>query len=139
MEKSGSLSVIVRLILKGANSGGALMRRAGLTSLLSNIITPDQFLSIAVPGQMYAEKFDEKGLESKNLSRVLEDFGTVSSPLVPWNTCGAYVAATLGIATFAYLPFCFFNLANPVISFLYTVLGIKIAKKPLAQSALPTS
>ena len=126
MEKSGCLKDIVNLILSGAKTGAALMQRAGLTSLVSNIITPDQFLSISVPGQMYREKFKEAGLESKNLSRVLEDFGTVVSPLVPWNTCGAYMAATLGVATIAYLPYCLFNLANPIISLILINLNIQV-------------
>ena len=65
-------------------------------------------------------------LQSKNLSRVLEDFGTVTSVLVPWNTCGAFMAATLGVATQDYLLFCVFNLASPVISYLYAVLNYKV-------------
>ena len=129
MQASGSLDVIVRLLMTGAHTGGALMRRAGATSLLSNIITPDQFLSIALPGQMYEGHFRQAGLAPKSLSRVLEDFGTVTSPLVPWNTCGAYVAATLGVSTLQYLPYCVFNLANPVISFVFTVLGVGIARR----------
>ena len=126
MEHSGCLGDIVRLLLKGAKSGAALMLRAGLTSLASNIITPDQFLSLAVPAQMYNGPFRERGLKSRNLSRVLEDFGTVSSPLVPWNTCGAYMAGALGVMTIAYLPFCFFNLASPLISTLYILMKWRV-------------
>ena len=62
----------------------------------------------------------------KNLSRTLEDSGTITSPLVLWNTCGAYMAGTLGVATFAYLPYCFFNLINPVVAVIYGYLGFKI-------------
>jgi len=129
MEKSGSLDVIVRLMITGVKTGGGLMQRAGLTALLANIITPDQFLALAAPSQMYRKSFEEAGLETKSLSRVLEDFGTVTSPLIPWNTCGAYMAATLGVATFAYAPFAFFNLASPVISFLFAGLGFQVARR----------
>lgn len=129
MEVSGSLHAIVRLMLMGVHTGGKLMQRAGLTAIGANIIMPDQYLSIVVPSRMYADKFEEMGLESKNLSRVLEDYGTVTSPLVPWNTCGAYVAGTLGVATLAYLPFCFFNLASPLISYIYSAINYKVEYK----------
>ncbi|MDG1848693.1 MAG: Na+/H+ antiporter NhaC family protein, partial [Candidatus Marinimicrobia bacterium] len=67
-------------------------------------------------------------LAPKNLSRTLEDAGTITSPLIPWNTCGAYMSASLGIATFAYLPFCFFNIINPIVSIIYGIFNIKIEK-----------
>lgn len=133
MEKSGSLDVIVRLMIAGVKTGGGLMQRAGLTALLANIVTPDQFLAIAAPSQMYRKSFEEAGLETKSLSRVLEDFGTVTSPLVPWNTCGAYMAATLGVATFAYAPYAFFNLASPVISFIFAGIGFQVARRAMAR------
>ena len=71
----------------------------------------------------------------QNLSRTLEDAGTITSPLVPWNTCGAYMSASLGVATFAYLPFCFFNLINPIVAITYGIFNIKIVK--LDESILP--
>jgi Na+:H+ antiporter, NhaC family len=126
MEKSGCLRTIVRYMLIGVDSGGSLMRRAGLTSLAANLIASDQYLAIVLPAQMYAEKFNEMGLKAKNLSRVVEDYGTTTSALVPWNTCGAFMASTLGVGTFAYLPYCIFNLASPVISFLYSSFNFKI-------------
>ena len=126
MEKSGSLNVLAQYLMVGVQSGGALMRRAGMTSLAGNLVTSDQYLSIAVPSRMFADNFQEMGLKTKNLSRVLEDFGTVTSVLIPWNTCGAFMAATLGVATGDYLIFCLFNLASPVISYVYTLLNFKI-------------
>jgi len=126
MEHSGCLGDIVRLLLKGAKTGAALMLRAGLTSFASNIITPDQFLSLAMPAQMYNAPFREHGLKSRNLSRVLEDFGTATSPLVPWNTCGAYMAGALGVMTIAYLPFCFFNLASPLVSTFFILMNWRV-------------
>jgi len=126
MEKSGALSVIVRYLLIGVHTGSALIRRAGLTSLAANLVTSDQYLAIALPSRMYADKFSEMNLQSKNLSRALEDYGTVTSVLIPWNTCGAFFAATLGIATSDYLLFCVFNLASPIISYIYALANFKI-------------
>jgi NhaC family Na+:H+ antiporter len=126
MEKSGSLNVLVQYLMIGVRSGGGLMRRAGMTSLAANLVTSDQYLAIALPSRMYAENFQEMNLKTKNLSRVLEDFGTVTSVLVPWNTCGAFMAATLGVATGDYLLFCIFSLASPVISYLYALFNFKI-------------
>ena len=77
---------------------------------------------------MFAETYKKNGLAAENLSRTLEDSGTVTSVLIPWNTCGAYMSASLGIATFAYLPFCFFNLANPIVAIIYGLLNVKIEK-----------
>ena len=74
-----------------------------------NITASDQYLAIVVPGRMFANTYKEKGLAPENLSRTLEDSGTVTSVLIPWNTCGATQSAVLGVATFAYLPFCFFQ------------------------------
>jgi NhaC family Na+:H+ antiporter len=130
MEKSGSLGVLVRYLLVGVDTGSALMRRAGMTSLAANMVTSDQYLAIALPSRMYADKFQEMNLKSKNLSRVLEDFGTVTSVLIPWNTCGAFMAATLGVATGDYLLFCVFNLASPIISYLYAVFNFKVEYLP---------
>ncbi|NKB98883.1 MAG: Na+/H+ antiporter NhaC [Pseudomonadales bacterium] len=129
MEKSGALSTLVRYLMTGVNSVGGLMRRAGMTSLAANLVTSDQYLAIALPSRMYADIFEEKNLKTKNLSRVLEDFGTVTSVLVPWNTCGAFMAATLGVATGDYLIFCIFNIASPVISYLYALFNFKIEYK----------
>jgi NhaC family Na+:H+ antiporter len=99
-----------------------------LTAIGINIVAADQYIAIVLPGRMYKAEFERRGLAPKNLSRVIEDSGTLTSPLVPWNTCGAYMAATLGVATFAYLPFAFFNLINPVVSVIYGFTGFTIEK-----------
>lgn len=88
---------------------------------------------------MYRTEFARRGLASKNLSRTLEDAGTITSPLVPWNTCGAYMSASLGVATFAYLPFCFFNLLNPVVAVIYGLFNIKIEKLDKSELALESA
>jgi len=88
---------------------------------------------------MYKLEFEKRGLDPKNLSRVLEDSGTITSPLIPWNTCGAFMAGTLGVATFAYLPFCFFNLVNPVISLIYGYTGFKLVPLDKAEILDPVA
>ncbi len=133
MDRSGALMVIVRYLVVGVSSGGALMRRAGTTALAANLITSDQYLAIALPSRMFADKFSDMKLESKNLSRVLEDYGTVTSVLIPWNTCGAFMAVTLGIATSDYFLFCIFNIASPLISYAFALANFKV--EPLTSLA----
>jgi Na+:H+ antiporter, NhaC family len=96
------------------------------TCIGANIITADQYMAIVIPGRMYKVAFRHHNMAPVNLSRVIEDAGTVTSPLVPWNTCGAYMAASLGVPAMVYLPFCFFNLLMPLISILYGVIHFKI-------------
>ncbi|NOZ02882.1 MAG: Na+/H+ antiporter NhaC [Deltaproteobacteria bacterium] len=124
METTGMLAAIARAILKAARSTGSLVLATVATCISMNILAPDQYLSIIVPGRMYQDAYRERGLHLKNLSRALEDGGTLSSSLVPWNTGGAYMYATLGVYPLAYLPFAFLNLLNPVISVIYGYTGI---------------
>ncbi|HEX9786081.1 MAG TPA: Na+/H+ antiporter NhaC [Opitutaceae bacterium] len=123
MERSGMLGVIAAAVLSFARSTGSLVLATVATCIGMNVIAPDQYLSIVVPGRMYRAAYHRAGLHPKNLSRALEDAGTLSSPLVPWNTCGAYMWATLGVFPFAYLPYAFLNLLNPLISILYGYTG----------------
>ena len=98
------------------------------TTMKVNIVAADQYMAIVLPGRLYRAEFRKRGLAPVNLSRALEDAGTLTSPLVPWNTCGAYMAATLGIATTAYLPYAFFNLLNPLIAAAMAYAGFKIIR-----------
>ena len=116
MEAGGLLNRISSPIIKYANSTGSLIATTSSTCIFFNLTTSDQYLSIVVPGRMFTESFKEKGLASENLSRTIEDSGTVTSVLIPWNTCGAAQSAVLGVATIAYLPFCFFNLISPLMT-----------------------
>lgn len=86
----------------------------------------DQYLAIVVPGKMFSKAYRDKGLAPENLSRTLEDSGTVTSVLVPWNTCGAYQSGVLGVSTFAYLPYAFFNIISPFMTLLFAAIGLKI-------------
>ena len=98
------------------------------TCIFFNATTSDQYLAIVVPGRMFSSEFKNRGLKPENLSRTLEDSGTVTSPLIPWNTCGAYHAGVLGVATGTYWMFCFFNLISPIMTVLYGFLNIRIRK-----------
>jgi len=113
-------------VLRVARSTGSLIASVVGTTILSNIVTADQYMSIVIPGRMFREEFRRRRLKARNLSRTIEDAGTLTSSLVPWNSGGAYMAATLGVATLAYLPFCFLNLINPVVAIIYGVRGIKL-------------
>tara|TARA_Y100001958_G_C21241425_1_gene569276 strand:- start:393 stop:1826 length:1434 start_codon:yes stop_codon:yes gene_type:complete len=128
MERAGFLQQITSIILKKIKSTGSLISSTAGTCIFFNLTASDQYLSIVVPGKMYSSIYKDKGLAPENLSRTLEDGGTVTSVLVPWNTCGAYHASVLNVATLSYLPFCFFSLISPLMTILFAYLRIKIKK-----------
>ncbi len=134
MERTGMLERIATAILNLAHGTPGLIVATLATCLGTNIVAPDQYLSIVVPGRMYRNAYQKAGLHPKNLSRCLEDAGTLTSPLIPWNSCGAYMYATLGVFPFAYLPFAFFNLINPLISALLGLTGWTIARSAEAEA-----
>ncbi len=133
MEHTNQLKVIVNKILQKAQSTGSLIAATVLTALASNIVLCDQYMSVVMAGRMYAQAYRDKGLHPKNLSRAVEDSATVTACLVPWNSGGAYQAATLGVATIAYLPFAFFNWLSPLVSLTFGLLGITI--HPIVEEA----
>lgn len=140
MEGTGMLRVLAERLLRLAKTTGSLVATTVLTCVGINIVSGDQYIAIVVPGRMYAATYRERGLHAKNLSRALEDGGTLTSPLVPWNTCGAFMAATLMVPTGAYLGYAFLNLVNPLISILYGFMGWTIAPleaKPPAEPDAP--
>jgi len=138
LEKTGMLQRIASAILSSVRGTGTLIAATLGTSLGTNILASDQYMAIVLPGRMFRAEYQRRGLHPKNLSRALEDAGTLTSPLVPWNTCGAFMAQTLGVATAAYLPFCFFNLLNPLVSAAYGFTGFTI--EPLEpEEAAPTT
>ena len=96
LEHTGMLKRLIQSALAAAKSTGSLMMTVILSCIGINIVAADQYIAIVLPGKMYKAEFQRRGLKPKNLSRVIEDSGTLTSPLVPWNTCGAYMAATLG-------------------------------------------
>ncbi|MGK7390857.1 MAG: Na+/H+ antiporter NhaC [Candidatus Cyclobacteriaceae bacterium M2_1C_046] len=128
MEATGMLRRIAKSIIKLAKSTGSLIAATAGTCITFNLTASDQYIAIVVPGRMYSEEFKERGLAPENLSRTLEDTGTVTSVLIPWNTCGAYQSSVLGVATMTYLPYCFFNLISPLMTILFGYLNIKIKR-----------
>ncbi len=128
LEHAGILIRLIGSVLHAAKSTGSLVMSVAFTCVGLNIIASDQYMAIVLPGKMYRAEFKKRGLAPENLSRTIEDAGTMTSALVPWNTCGAFMAGTLGVATFAYLPFAFFNLINPLMAILYGFRNIKITR-----------
>jgi len=134
LETTGMLARIAASILTFVRGTGSLIVATLGTSLGMNILASDQYIAIVLPGRMFRAEYARRGLAPKNLSRALEDAGTLTSALVPWNTCGAFMAQTLGVATFAYAPFCFFNLINPLVSAAYGLTGFTIEKLDESES-----
>ncbi|WP_372767131.1 Na+/H+ antiporter NhaC [Pseudoalteromonas sp.] len=128
MEKVGLLKVFVSGILKIAKSTGSLIASTIATCIGTNLIAADQYMAIVMPGRMFKEEYEKRGLANVNLSRTLEDGGTITSPLIPWNTCGAYMQSVLLINPLDYAMYAFFNLINPVLAVIYAYFGIKILK-----------
>ncbi len=128
MDCAGLLRRLICGLTTAAKSSGSLIVTAVLTCIGVNIIAADQYISIVFPARMYQLEFKKRKLAPENLSRVLEDAGTVTSPLVPWNTCGAFINNILGISAFAYAPYCFFNLLSPAISSIYGIANVKITR-----------
>jgi len=128
MESAGMLVRITRSIIGLAKSTGSLVATTIATSIFFNITASDQYISIVVPGRMFAETYRKRGYKPELLSRTLEDGGTLTSVLVPWNTCGATQSRVLGVSTWTYLPYCFFNIVNPFVAVLIASLNYKIRR-----------
>jgi NhaC family Na+:H+ antiporter len=137
LEHAGMLERIVAPAVGFARSTVALVATVVATAIGMNIVAGDQYLAVVLPGRMFKAEFARRGLAPRLLSRTIGDSGTVTAPLVPWNSCGAYMSATLGVFAFAYLPFAFFNLLNPLTTILAAFLiGRTIASTP-APAAQP--
>jgi len=128
MEASGMLARLTRTILSGVRSAGGLVAATVTSGVGLNVLTADQYLAVVLTGRMYRSEFEQQKLAPKNLSRAVEDSATLTSPLVPWNTCGAYMASVLGVATLSYAPYAFLNLLGPLISLAYGFSGWTIEK-----------
>ncbi len=128
LDTTGMLKTLAAKLLERAQSTGSLVAVTLATCIVTNIVAADQYLSIVVPGRMYKQVYEDRRLKPKNLSRALEDSGTLTSALVPWNTCGSYMYSVLGVYPLAYLPFAFLNLINPFVSLFYGITGITMEK-----------
>jgi len=129
MEACGYLQRLASALLNFVTGTGSLILSTILSCIFLNITASDQYLSIVVAGRMFKEAYRKRGLAAVNLSRALEDGGTVTSVLVPWNSGGAYFSGILGVPTLEYLPYCFFNLCSPVVSVIVGFLGLYIKKR----------
>ncbi|HCR54245.1 MAG TPA: Na+/H+ antiporter NhaC [Cytophagales bacterium] len=128
MESSGLLHRIAEEIIRFAHSTGSLVASTAATCIFFNVTASDQYMAIAVPGRMFASTYKDRGYKPELLSRTLEDSGTVTSVLVPWNTCGATQAGVLGVATMVYAPFTFFCIISPFMTVIHAYLNYKIRR-----------
>ena len=128
MEAIGALSIISKSLLSIATTTFGLFASTVTSCLALNVTASDQYLALVVPGKMFKKAYEEKGLAPENLSRTLEDSGTVTSVLVPWNTCGAYQSGVLGVSVADYFVFAFFNWISPFMTLLFAAFSIKIKK-----------
>ena len=129
VEKAGVLDRLIGPLIAAARSTGALVATLVGSAFATNVLASDQYIAVVLPGRMFRGAFERRGLAPVVLSRALGDSGTVTSPLIPWNSCGAYMAATLGVATTSYIPFAFFNLINPLVSIAFAFLGLRMLRR----------
>lgn len=145
MEHAGFLQRLFEPIMRKAKSDSALILTAGGTAIGLNVVACDQYVADVMPARTFRLEFQKRGIAPQVLSRTVDDTGTVTSPLVPWNTCGAYMTGTLGVSTLSYFPYALFNLVNPLISFAYSLTGFQVKRLPpaaepeLVSAAAPSS
>ncbi|KIL73256.1 Na+/H+ antiporter NhaC [Bacillus badius] len=128
LENTGMLEAIVKQILKLAKTAKTLVASTVVSCFATNATCSEQYISIVIPSRMYAKAYQEQGLHSKNLSRALEDGGTLTSVFIPWNTCGVFILGTLGVHTFEYAPYAVLNFVVPILSIIYALTGFSITK-----------
>ena len=126
MEHAGFLQRLLQPVVTRARRRGSLIAAVTASGVGLNVVAGDQYVADVLPARTFRDEFARRGLAPQVLSRAVEDSGTVTSVLVPWNTCGAYISGVLGVSTAAYLPFCFFNLLSPVLDVVYGYLGFKV-------------
>ena len=129
MEACGMLRRLTEPLVQAAKSSGALITSTAGTCVFLNVTASDQYLAIVVPGRMFRESFEDRELAAENLSRTLEDAGTVTSVLVPWNTCGAVQAGVLSVPVMAFAPWCVFNYVSPLMTIAFGWLGWTVKKR----------
>ncbi len=138
VKKIGCLDTIIEVILKYCQSRGSIIFANVVTCIAMNFLAADQYMAIVIPGQMYKPIYEKLNLHPKNLSRTLEDAGTLTSGLVPWSTCGAVYLTTLGISAFQYGRYHFLGLINPIVAIIYGFTGFGLARlnesKPIKNS-----
>jgi NhaC family Na+:H+ antiporter len=134
LEHAGFLERLLRPVVERARSRGRLILAVNASGVGLNVIAGDQYVADVLPARMFTHEFERRGLAPEVLSRAVEDSGTVTSVLVPWNTCGAYISGVLGVPTASYFPYCFFNILSPILDVVYGFVGFKV---PMTEPALP--
>jgi Na+:H+ antiporter, NhaC family len=129
VEKAGILERLIGPAIRAARTLTALVATLVAAAFSTNLLASDQYIAIVLPERMFRNAFEVRGLAPVVLSRAVGDSATVTSPLIPWNSCGAYMAATLGVATISFMPFCFFNIVNPLITILFAALGFRMLRE----------
>jgi NhaC family Na+:H+ antiporter len=128
LEQFGLIDRLTNALITGAKTTGRLYPSVFACCLGLNVVAGDQYIALVLPSRMFRLEFQRRGLAPQNLSRLAADSGTVTSPLVPWNSCGAFMGAVLGVSTLSYLPFAFFNIFSPMLSVIYGYTGFKIVR-----------
>jgi NhaC family Na+:H+ antiporter len=128
LEEFGLLAKLIDPVIARARTQGRLFLTTAGTALGLNVVAADQYIALVLPARVFRSEFAQRGLAPQNLSRAVADAGTVTSPLVPWNSCGAYMAAVLGVPTLLYLPYCIFNIVSPILTVLYGYVGFQVAR-----------
>ena len=134
MAGSGMLSALTQLFAKFVYRTASVVASTLATGVFANLLTADQYISIIITGETFRELYKKRGLEARLLSRSVEDTATVTSVLVPWNSCGMTQSTVLGVATLTYLPYCLFNLISPMMSLFFAIIGYKIYRKSASES-----
>lgn len=129
MEQGSFIKVITEKMVRFMHSATSLVSSTIATCFFCNVVLSDQYMSILLPGKMFAEAYKREGYEPELLSRSLQDSATVTSVLIPWNTCGVAQSSVLGIPTLAFVPYCFFNILSPIVSIIIVALGYKVTRR----------
>lgn len=128
LEEFGLLGKLIDPVIARARTEGQLIATTAGTAVTLNVVAADQYIALVLPVRTFKSRFEGRGIAPQVLSRTAADAGTVTSPLVPWNSCGAYMAAVLGVPTLLYLPFCIFNIMSPILTVLYGYTGFQVAR-----------
>ena len=129
VEKSGALDKLIAPIIAAAKNAGSLIAALVAAVLTTSIVTADQYMAVVLPARMFKNAFEKRGFSPVVLSRTVGATATPTSALIPWNSCGAYMAATLGVATFSYLPYAIFNLLSPMLVIALAYAGFRMMPK----------
>jgi Na+:H+ antiporter, NhaC family len=128
MDFGGFNARLITPIIGRVKSVGGMIATVMVTALGLNIVAGDQYIAIVLPARMFMVEFRKRGLHPETLATAVENSGTVTSPLIPWNSCGAYMSAALGVSTFVYLPYCFFNFLNFLLGMIYGFVGFNVMR-----------